>query len=663
MKKFSITSLIAGLFLAALPAAASDIVLENNNVRMVFSTTGEFAVKEYSAAGEKLLGPGGSATPLWIADLLGPQGETPKMQPRWGYYDGGSLSEDRLSAEFRWRLVIAREAAWPVRVKVSLPSKDAELPQWSFEAELPEGWIITDLEFPRLSVSRPDGVKGIMTVGYGAEYDIPVGDKIMSTYPSCTGAMEMILAHSPKGTLYYAALDREGSNKILEIKGEGRNLTFVQRIPASYGWTSVEGKFVLPWETVLGYNPDTWENTVVKWYRPFALSCKWGEKNIRDRKIAKWVRNSDLWLRPADANAATMQAVRDAAAMYGKGMGLHWYYWHGHPFDSYYPEYFPTQPGFKDMVAEAQKLGCYVTPYINGRLWDPATDSYKERRGGEASCRRKDGNLYTEIYSSKVVNTVTCPASPIWQQVLKETNEKILRELGTDGVYMDQIGAAASEPCYAENHPHAKGGGSWWPQAYRSLLEDMRHTVYTKNKAMTTEENAECYIDLFDMMLVVNSPHSASVRMVPVFPLVYSDRCIYSGFTYIPWKLNDGSFNYLTMKSLLWGSQLGWVDPVRLMRPENRREAEFLGTLAAFRKAQHDCFEGGLFKGEFVPGGDNPEVTVPGYQKTPVVMGAEWETVKGGKAFFMVNMSSSDHEVTAPDGTKVTVKAYNAIRL
>ncbi len=37
--------------------------------------------------------------------------------------------------------------------------------------------------------------------------------------------------------------------------------------------------------------------------------------------------------------------------------------------------------------------------------------------------------------------------------------------------------------------------------------------IYTKeNQAMTTEENAECYIDLFDMMLVVNSPHNSYTK-------------------------------------------------------------------------------------------------------------------------------------------------------
>ncbi len=42
---------------------------------------------------------------------------------------------------------------------------------------------------------------------------------------------------------------------------------------------------------------------------------------------------------------------------------------------------------------------------------------------------KADGTLYTEVYSSKVLNTVTCPASYIWRDVLKGVNKQILTEL------------------------------------------------------------------------------------------------------------------------------------------------------------------------------------------------------------------------------------------
>ena len=229
-------------------------------------------------------------------------------------------------------------------------------------------------------------------------------------------------------------------------------------------------------------------------------------------------------------------------------------------------------------------------------------------------------------------------------------------------MYIDQIGCAASEPCYAENHSHPKGAGPWWPESYREMLTKIRADLYDSEHILTTEECVESYIDLFDMMLVVNSPHSAGIKMVPLFPIVYSDRCIYSGYTYVPWKLNDGSFNFITMKSLLWGSQLGWVSPELLMREENKVEQQFLKTLAEFRKDQHDIFLGGEFIREFIPEGDNPIVDIPGYQKSNVVVGAEWESVRGRSAFIVVNMSSQDRRVELPNGKLVTVKAYSAQR-
>ena len=247
--------------------------------------------------------------------------------------------------------------------------------------------------------------------------------------------------------------------------------------------------------------------------------------------------------------------------------------------------------------------------------------------------------------------------------MLCDLNRRILTELGTDGVYMDQIGCASSENCYAPNHPHAPGGGGWWPAAYRELLEGMRRDIYTPERAMTTEENVECYIDLFDMMLIVNTPHSATVRMVPLFPLIYSDRCVYSGYTYIPWQLDNGAFSFLTMKSLLWGSQLGWADPELLMRPAYRREAEFLKRLAEFRREQHDLFLGGRFLGEIIPGGDNPRREIPRYETTPVVLAAEWESLSGERACIVVNMDDAAHDVSLPDGRQITVPALGALRL
>lgn len=645
-------------------SAGDDIVLKNEKVELRFSgSENAFSFKEFRVGDVDVLPEGGSPAHPWELTYLGPNGENPVLQPKFTYYKGGRLGEkDGVpSAIFTWNVVL-EGSQWPVNVYVTLPS-DADMPRWSIDAEVPDKWVVSKVDFPRITVKRLSGeAKGILPFSYGAEYDMPTETQLQMNYPSVTGVMQLVLMHNGSSTVYFAAEDTTASGKYLTMKGEGDNVLFTQSSTASYAW-SAGGHFSLPWETVMGYNPDTWQSTVTKWYRPFTFRTKWGDRTLSRRKITGWIRNADMWLRPADATPEMMESVRKALKYFGKGVGLHWYYWHHLPFDTNYPDYFPPQPGFKEMIRESQRLGAYVTPYINGRLWDTANHTYKELDGAAASCRKPDGSLYTEVYSSKVLNTVTCPSSPIWKDVLTDLNKRILEELGTDGVYMDQIGCAASQPCYAGNHSHAKGGGGWWPDAYRSMLTDMRRDIYGKNDAMTTEENVECYMDLFDMMLVVNSPHASYMKMVPLFPLVYSDRCVYSGFTYIPWKLNDGSFLYITMKSLLWGAQLGWVNPELIMRPENGTEAAFLKTLAQFRKGQHDLFLGGRFVSEYAPGGDNPEILIPNFQTTKAVMGAEWLTVDGKKALLLVNMSGQDRAVTTPDGTSVTVGAYNALRI
>ena len=647
----------------ATEAEEGDFVLKNRHVELTFAKGDKFLFESYRSGGREMLPADGSATHPWQLIYRGPNGENPTLIPRWGYYEGGELRQgaDASTLVFTWRMVLDAGPACPVRMSVTL-GRDSELPEWRIEAEMPEGWVITDAEFPRIAVDRPEGAKGILPVGYGTEYTIGDSGQLQARYPSCTGTMQLVLMHHPGGTAFFSARDTGGSGKLLRMVSEGRSLVFVQQTTASYGWTQ-EGKFALPWPTVLGFSDEGWQATALKWYRPFTFETQWGARTIDRRPIAEWIKNADMWLRPADAKESMMEAVRKALKYYGKGVGLHWYYWHCHPFDTNYPDYFPEQPGFREMIAETQKLGGFVTPYINGRLWDPATESYRKLNAREASCRKADGTLYTEVYSSKVLNTVTCPASDLWRGVLSDLNRRILTELKTDGVYMDQIGCASSEPCYATGHGHAPGGGDWWPAAYRTLLEGMRRDFYTKDQAMTTEENVECYIDLFDMMLVVNTPHNASTRMVPLFPLIYSDRCIYSGYTYIPWRINDGSFSFITMKSLLWGSQLGWINPEVLMRDDARREAAFLKTLADFRRRQHDLFLGGRFLGEIVPEGDNPTLAIPNYETTPVVLAAEWESLSGKRVYIVVNMSEQDRTVSLPGGKQVKVKALGAARI
>ena len=635
---------------------AEDIVLQNDRVKMVFGADNVFVIKSFEMEGVDIAAP--STTHLWEVELLGPRGESAVIKPWNAYYQGANKRFD--TVHFSWKLPLEGSTDYYVLANVTL-EPDAELPEFDFSLLLPKGWTVTGAEFPRIAVRRPEGAMVILPAAFGTRYTAPESGWLSSDYPSCTGAVQLTMLSSGEGTVFFSTRDDDASQKKFFVGGDSNGCTFLQKTICSAAWTDELGIFQLPWKTVMGFTREGWEKTALKWYRPWALTTKWGRFSLAERNVTPWMLDADVWLRPIGVTPETMEGVRRGIEYFGRGIGLHWYQWHHNAFDTNYPDYFPEKPGFKEMVAEAQQLGGHVTPYINGRLWDTGNHTYDELGGAQASCRRRDGTLYTEIYGSKVLNTVTCPSSPLWRHILDSLNFRILNELGTDGVYIDQIGAAKGEACYAEGHAHSPGGGEWWHLSYRDMLTSMRKDIYRPDQAVTTEENGECYIDLFDMMLVVNSPHAHWMEMVPLFPLIYSDRCVYSGFTYIPNKINDGSFDYITMKSLLWGSQLGWIDPITLFKPENQAQAEFLRELGIFRKSHHDIFVGGRFYGEFIPGGDNPVVTIPGYRWTHVVMGANWATVKGRKVCVLVNMDSSDHKVSLPDNRKVVVKARSAV--
>lgn len=173
-----------------------------------------------------------------------------------------------------------------------------------------------------------------------------------------------------------------------------------------------------------------------------------------------------------------------------------------------------------------------------------------------------------------------------------------------------------------------------------------------EGKILTSEENAECYIDLFDMLLVVNTPHEENACVIkPVFPMVYSDRAVTSAFTYTPAtadKMGLGDFRYELAKALLWGSQIGWVDPRPLMSERAAKEARFMKTLMDFRRGVHDVVYGGLFIREFAPSGDNPVVRIPGFGDDASVLAAEWLKPDGKRVYLIVNMDDKAHTVSLP---------------
>lgn len=647
---------------------AESVTISNDSVSATFATGKAFDILSLKdAKGHESVKPGINKKP-WTLTYRGVQGQTPELDPSTALYQGyrTSTTDSTTTLTFVWNTRLNYDGGdYPVEMSVTL-ADNSPLLEWDLSAALPEGWSITDFKFPTLYVSTPESAKVIRPGGWGNEYKLEPAGHYEANYPSWSGSMQLMMIDDGDGVYFYSPRDYNASGKLMTVDVKGASTVFNTKVVASEGWNDhTAGRFSVPWTTVTGRHPADWGATAIAWYRPFALSTEWGSQSLDQRDIPDWMLHKDLWLRAKEVNDTTVAAVHKAIDYFGEDIAFHWYFWHHHAYDSHYPDYFPADPRFAPIVKGVRDRNCQVMPYINGRLWDPSTDSYGPRNGKEASVRRPDGNLYTEIYPTSLVpNSVTCPASPIWHDIILELADRIQDELGTNGLYIDQIAAAAPYPCYAENHGHPVGGGEFWYHAYRDMMKDLRRDHLRPGNVVFSEENAECYIPSFDILLTVNTPHAPDCKIVPLFPMIYADRTLTTAFTYSPYQdVTQGDFRYENMQCLLYGAQLGWVDP-RLLWVNDKAayETKFLKNLVEFRKKQHDVFIGGRYIREFIPEGDNPIADIPVFGKDYMVKGAEWLSPSGQRVLYVVNSDSKPHEVTLPTGKKVKLKPISAER-
>ncbi len=337
-------------------------------------------------------------------------------------------------------------------------------------------------------------------------------------------------------------------------------------------------KFRMPFETVLASIHGDWYD-IARFYRKCAVLQPWCSKGpLHTSPRPAQISDVVLWMRVDGDPEEVVDKALDFQRFFRVPVGLHWYGWHQIPFDDRYPEYFPPKDGFQAAVRQLRESGIVVMPYINARLWDSKTESWKSE--GARSASTKDENLapYVETYGSKVPLTPMCPTTRLWQTKMRSVVTRLAR-YGVHGVYLDQIGASPPKLCFDPGHGHPLGGGSWWVDGYRRLIDRVREaaTRIDPNFFLTTESNAETWIDRIDALLMCNTTEG---DVIPIFPAIYGDMTLMFG-AYIFRRDLEGVWPFRTKVSqmFLWGVQLGWLGP-EILEEGFRNEALYLRELA-----------------------------------------------------------------------------------
>ena len=595
-----------------------------------------------------------SFTPFWKIYFLGEDGTSPAYMSSQGRFCGASILKDSgpVEIELLWEVAVTVNSECKVRVKIRC-EESSNLSYWRIEVEPPKDFKITQIDFPVLpNIKHDKEARLFAPAGFGVEYSLQAGFSYEGPYPSWLTAYQMVAIHHGCDGLYFAAHDPGAHLKDFIVKGQ------VGSVHCSVAnWTKVEeaenGVYTLPFEFVVGVYEGTYYEAA-QIYRSFAVESPWGKNAVlSDREIPEWILKSDICIRPDGAPEDNVEITKKAFDFFDVPAFLHWYRWHVTPYDTCYPEYFPALPNFTEAVKELSDYGSPVACYINGRLWDPDSKSWEEEKAYESAARKRNGECYSEIYGNCIPNNVMCPYTEQWQDKVTEVVQTLFYKYGLDGVYVDQIAAAMGVPCYNKDHGHPVGGGTYWKEGYDVMLEKI-HSIMGKEHLLITEENAECWIDKIEVHLTVNTP-ADGLRPVPIYPAIYSDRTILVGTQY--YAENEPadaiSFNLKNARAFLWGAQIGWIEPARIMNPEVKDQALYLKTLAKTRSYAHDFVVGGKFSGMVEVKGNVPRILHEANGPfggvyaidEPGVLASFWLSVNGQPGIMLTNYS--DQEVEA----------------
>lgn len=526
----------------------------------------------------------------------------------------GQTDDVRVTADAAWRrtqlepsddgrLRLVWSGATPnglesLRVEcTAAPDHAASAVRWTLRAEAPAGWAWRQVVFPQVAVADL-GADGVVVFPRGpgeAHRDLwRRAYHYAGRYPNGWTTMQWLAAYDEarRTGLYVGMHDPGAATKEITVHSQPADravaLTFEHWAPGMDGSATAAGAaasddgsvvFELPGEAVWHVLRGDWFDAAMIYRQWASQHAKWwpttGQEGRAD--TPQWMRELPAWaLASGDAANVVPQVKRFAEAL-GVPVGVHWYNWHQIPFDNDYPHYFPTRDGFAAGVAELQQGSVYVMPYINGRLWDTRDRGLEDFEftsvARPAATKDEPGEPYLETYSSKETDgspvrlAAMCPTTEVWRSKQAEIVGRLMNQCGVKGVYIDQVAAAKPALCFDRSHGHPTGGGDWWTAGYWELLKRIRQDM-PADRMLTTECNAEPYAHVFDGYLTWHWQHDGQV---PAFPAIYGGMLQMFGRAYRGGPTQDLALRMKAGQQLVFGEQIGWLDPSVVDQTENFR--------------------------------------------------------------------------------------------
>lgn len=430
-----------------------------------------------------------------------------------------------------------------------------------------ENYTLYECDYPALSFSACTKTKVFFPYGCGEVYNSDRTFETKQNYPSYGASMQYMAIWHEKTErgIYYGLHDPAPAYKKLYYKkSEGERVACIKAtmplkdIDMPCNGQTLEGEAV--WELFDG----DWYDAALK-YKDFFVSRASWKPEMKDGKRAdmpEWLRTNPHWWRK---RIKWDETFADELIEVSKDLNLHspvhLYDWFQIPYDTNYPHYFPAKDVFVPGIRRLQNEGIRVMPYINGRLWDThdkGKEDWQFTSVARPNCTKKMGDKpFLEVYpTSNIELAIMCPSTALWQEKQKEIINTLFEGFGVDAIYIDQIGAAQPYPCEDRNHSHRAGGGTWWIESYRNLLDHAKQTM-PKDGCLTTECTSDPYMkDIHGYLSWIWIKNN----QVPAFMVIYNGYVAVFGRNYL-YAPDAVGQDILAAQSLTYGEQMGWILP------------------------------------------------------------------------------------------------------
>lgn len=378
-------------------------------------------------------------------------------------------------------------------------------------------------------------------------------------------------------TLYISPEDKTFTMKRTHIQcWKPNHLDYLQTyFPADMG--KVDYTYTIPAKLCVAMIKGDWYNAAKK-YRKWGMNAKipvFAQGKAETRKdMPQWLKDNVAWLRWITDTEDNYKNIISAQKFLGVPCGVHVYQWSEYPFDVHYPEWLPGKEIYTKHIKDVQAAGMHVMPYTNGHIIDRNNSFAFKKYGTEILASDCNGALFLEHWARDkgADNAVACMGSA-YKDIIQKEFVNIIRETGTDALYIDQIGASNQPLCFNKNHNHSFGAGDDYIKTYRQFIKDIKKEmteIHGEPVPVCTEDTSEALN--FDMWLRVNDGFAGNTD-TPLPNVVYSEYAmnicdnIEPPLAYYEFLKSQGKgqdydietiMNQMTATALVSGTQIGW---------------------------------------------------------------------------------------------------------